>query len=135
MRLVTLSALPVVVVRVLSAWVAVTMPEPVEVKASLAPVERSMSPVKLVAWPPEFWLRMMPVPPLSQMAPEMVVVPPVRFWMSTARPAVLVIVEPRLMLPLPPRQLEVGAGDPGDRGAAADGGGVDVGARDAVAGG
>ena len=46
--LATLSAVPVVVVRVLPAPVTVTVPPPVAVKAALAPVLRVSCPVKLM---------------------------------------------------------------------------------------
>ena len=49
--LATLSAVPVVVVRVLAAPVTVTVPPPVAVKAGLVPVDSCTPPVKLMVAP------------------------------------------------------------------------------------
>ena len=88
--LTTFSAVPVVVIRVLVAFVALTMPPPVALKAGLAPVESVSAPMKLTV-EPVFALRLTPVPdPL--IAPLKVAVPPVLLAILTERAALLPIV-------------------------------------------
>src|ERR1700730_1965564 len=78
--LATLTAVAVVVVIVLLIPVALTVPPPVAVKATLPAVLRMMSLVKLIV-APVLTLRMMPVPvpPLEVITPPSVIVPPVLF--------------------------------------------------------
>src|SRR4051812_31756782 len=91
--LATLSAVPVVVVNVLTMvllfCVALTVPPPVAVNAALVVVLRASPPVKLIV-APVLLLRRTPVP-VSLIAWLKVVVPPVRDATFTERPAVVVI--------------------------------------------
>ena len=80
--------------------VAVTVPPPVAVNASLFPVASAMPPVKAML-APVLLLRRMPVP-VSVIGPEKFTVPPVRFCTSTECPAVLAMVAPMLIVPAPP---------------------------------
>src|SRR5436190_24278341 len=99
--LATLSAVPVVVVSVLTIvvlfWVALTVPPlvaagpgPVAVTAAFAPVERLSPPVKLIV-APVFELSKMPLAVLET-APLKATVPPVSFWICTGRPPAVEIV-------------------------------------------
>src|SRR5262245_41042329 len=89
----TLSAEPVVVVSVLLAPVAVTVPPPLAEKAGLVPVSSVIWPVKLIV-PPVLADRVTPPPAslVSAIAPLMMTVPPERAVISTAvRPDPLLI--------------------------------------------
>src|SRR5258705_10120962 len=93
MVFVTFSAVPDVVESVLTIvvlfWVALTVPPPVAVNESFAPVLRLMPPVKLIV-APVLALRITPVPvPLfDETAPPRLIVPLVLPVISTTRCAV-----------------------------------------------
>src|SRR5258706_11396013 len=103
--LVTFSAVPVVVVSVLTnAPVAaglhgfssqtLTVPPPVAVKAALAPVESNSPPEKLIV-APELFVKDMPVlEPVSLMEPVNLLVPPVVLLMETTRPPLTSMIVP-----------------------------------------
>src|ERR1051325_5077864 len=96
---VTLSALPVVVVSVLTIevlfCVALTVPPPVAVKASLVAVDRVKPPVQLKVAPVlEFRKTPRPVPLFEVMAPPKANVPPFLLWTSMARAAVVCVIVP-----------------------------------------
>src|SRR5213593_3180992 len=94
----TFSAIPVVVASVLLAPVTLTVPPPVALRALLLPVLAVTPPVRLIV-APVFPVRLMPVP-VSLIAPLKEVVPPLRPDTVTEWPALPVIGEAMLMVPL-----------------------------------
>ena len=86
-----LMAVPVVVTAVLDAFVAVTVPPPVALKALFEPVERVRLPEKLMN-APVLPVSAMPVPPLLVIAPVNDFVPAVSPEIETGLPELSLIV-------------------------------------------
>ena len=98
----TVSAVPVVVVRVLAEPVTFTVPPPVAVKAEFVLVLEVMPPVKLRVAPVLLVSEMPVLPELSVIRLLKVTVPAVLPVMFTERPALLVMTLPMLTVAVPP---------------------------------